>query len=206
MFSMPAAQEPVAGSFELGKQIISQRVIDAVLTSGTNDPRDTLRIAARFMHDNLPLENADFLRDLYGTDGKGLVIDGRKVSMWTDEAGLRIAFGNTAQISGGTFLSWPGVAERIRELLDAGEYVAQAELDFAPANELQELSDRLLLAYRDSRLDYPEIWGEVSRAFDEASENLGVMLARPETRAEILTRFRDDIRQHREQFSSRTSE
>ena len=122
---------------------ISQQIIDEVLTSGGNEERSALRIVSYFKKDHSNPMNADFLRWEYGTGGKGFIFAGNRVSVWFDEAGIRISVGDTVLSPDVSLVKWEQAARRIRELLDLGRYMPQSELDKADDNEIKELSEKL---------------------------------------------------------------
>ena len=103
------------------------------------------------MVEKTPEEYTEFVKNEYGTGGKGFKIDGAKYAVWFDDLGLRVAVGSTAK--GGTlvnaFLSWEDVSNRIHELLRQGEYAPQAVLDAARQNALQEHAQTLAYMERD---------------------------------------------------------
>ena len=126
-------------------------VVDEILRTGSNRSKGQLRLIYNFMVEKTPEEYTEFVKNEYGTGGKGFEIDGAKYAVWFDDLGLRIAAGNTAK--GGTivnaFLSWEDVSSRIHELLRQGEYAPQAVLDAARQNALQEHAQTLAYMERD---------------------------------------------------------
>ena len=139
----PYEQVSLAGAFT-----IPQSVIDEALCQGGNEPYCLERICAWFSKD-YPLEqNAAFLREEYGTTGKGFFSGVSPYALWFDGAGIRIGMGRTAQ-SATTIIAWEDAAKRIRELLDTGRYVPQGVLDNAPENERKELAEHLWYTVQD---------------------------------------------------------
>lgn len=126
---------------------VSQQIIDEALCVGANDEHSRLIICAYFMKDKA--DNPDFLREHYGTNGAGFYFNDRKISLWYDAAGIRIAEGETAQRSSATLVTWEQAAKRIRELLDLGRYIPQSELDRAADYERNKLAENLALTARD---------------------------------------------------------
>ena len=103
---------------------LDPEVVDEILRTGSNRSKGQLRLIYNFMVEKTPEEYTEFVKNEYGTGGKGFEIDGSKYAGWFDDLGLRIAVGSTAK--GGTianaFLSWEDVSNRIHELLRQGEY------------------------------------------------------------------------------------
>lgn len=130
---------------------LDPEVIDEILRTGSNRSKGQLRLIYNFMVEKTPEEYTEFVKNEYGTGGKGFEIGGAKYAVWFDDLGLRIAAGDTAK--GGTianaFLSWEDVSNRIRELLRQGEYAPQAVLDAARQNALQEHAQTLAYMERD---------------------------------------------------------
>lgn len=130
---------------------LDPEVVDEILRTGSNRSKGQLRLIYNFMVEKTPEEYTEFVKNEYGTGGKGFEIDDAKYAAWFDDLGLRIAAGNTAK--GGTianaFLSWEDVSSRIHELLRQGEYAPQAVLDAARQNALQEHAQALAYMERD---------------------------------------------------------
>lgn len=131
--------------------VLDSEVVDEILRTGSNRSKGQLRLIYNFMVEKTPEEYTEFVKNEYGTGGKGFEIVGAKYAVWFDDLGLRIAAGDTAK--GGTivnaFLSWEDVSNRIHELLRQGEYAPQAVLDAARQNALQEHAQTLAYMERD---------------------------------------------------------
>ena len=130
---------------------LDPEVVDEILRTGSNRSKGHLRLIYNFMVEKTTEEYTEFVKNEYGTGGKGFEIDASKYAVWFDDLGLRIAVGSTAK--GGTlvnaFLSWEDVSNRIHELLRQGEYAPQAVLDAARQNALQEHAQTLAYMERD---------------------------------------------------------
>lgn len=198
------AKEPsqASGSFSFpGEQQLSlfgapvfdlpQQVIDQVLVDGSNQANSRFRIVARFKKD-LPIEdNADFLWREYLSGGKGFILDGRRMSVWWDAEGIRIAEGDTAWIGSVTVVSWERAARRIRELLDDGRYMSQVDLDLVDHMEMRELAQRLWYAYTDDFPAFPEEW-RVGR-FPESTALIAELLSELSSRVQIILKLESDV-------------
>ena len=145
-----AIEEPIRAQYA-EKIALDSEVVDEVLRTGSNRSKGQLRLIYNFMVEKTPEEYTEFVKNEYGTGGKGFEIGGAKYAVWFDDLGLRIAAGSTAK--GGTianaFLSWEDVSNRIHELLRQGEYAPQAVLDAARQNALQEHAQTLAYMERD---------------------------------------------------------
>ena len=130
---------------------LDPEVVDEILRTGSNRSKGQLRLIYNLMVEKTTEEYTEFVKNEYGTGGKGFEIGGAKYAVWFDDLGMRIAAGSTAK--GGTianaFLSWEDVSNRIHELLRQGEYAPQAVLDAARQNALQEHAQTLAYMERD---------------------------------------------------------
>lgn len=145
-----AIEEPIRARYA-DEIALDSEVVDEILRTGSNRSKGQLRLIYNFMVEKTPEEYTEFVKNEYGTGGKGFESVGAKYAVWFDDLGLRIAAGDTAK--GGTivnaFLSWEDVSNRIHELLRQGEYAPQAVLDAARQNALQEHAQTLAYMERD---------------------------------------------------------
>ena len=125
---------------------LPQQIIDEALCMGFND-RDSRKIICAYFMKDKP-DNASFLQKSYGTNGAGLIIQGQEYAVWYDPEGIRISPGRTVQKLHTTLVTWEQAAKRIRELLDMGRYMPQAELDQVPDFERRRLAQALAFAVR----------------------------------------------------------
>lgn len=130
---------------------LDSEVVDEILRTGSNRSKSQLRLIYNFMVEKTPEEYTEFVKNEYGTGGKGFEIGGAKYAVWFDDLGLRIAAGGTAKggMIANASLSWEDVSNRIHELLRQGEYAPQAVLDAARQNALQEHAQTLAYMERD---------------------------------------------------------
>ena len=91
------------------------------------------------MKDKPLTDNAYFLKKHYGENGAGFYFNDRKISIWYNEDGIRIAYGSSAR-QAGTLITWEQAAKRIRELLDMGRYMPQSELEQAEDFERKNIA------------------------------------------------------------------
>ena len=82
---------------------LDSEVVDEILRTGSNRSKGQLRLIYNFMVEKTPEEYTEFVKNEYGTGGKGFEIDGAKYAAWFDDLGLRIAAGDTAK--GGTIVN-----------------------------------------------------------------------------------------------------
>ncbi len=130
--------EERAAALYAGEIPIPADVVDEVLRTGSNRERSQLRIIYNYMIEQDSADYVEFLKNEYGTGGKGFKIDGTEYSVWFDELGMQIAVGHTVhdQILDKAFLSWEDISTRVKQLLDQGEYAPQSVLDVKCYNKV----------------------------------------------------------------------
>jgi len=168
---------------------ISQQIIDEVLTSGSREEHSALRIAAYFKYDHGTADNAVFLRQEYRTGGKGFILDGKRVSVWFDDAGLHIAHGDTTRAADAVLVSWEQAAQRMRALLDLGRFMPQSELDKVDGYELKSLAEQLWYLHRDRAdgVEFDFMDANLFRhGFPNDTSQIAELLARPDEQRIVL--------------------
>ncbi len=128
---------------------VSQEVIDEALRLGANDKNTRQIICYHFMNNKPDDVNVAFLKEHYKENGAGFYVNDRKYALWYDAEGLRIADGETANRSYATKISWEQAATRIKELLENGQYMSQAEIDKVMDYEARDLADSIIYMARD---------------------------------------------------------
>lgn len=181
-----AAHEIFGAAFSIPRQII-----DEVLCDGTNDKESIIEICIEFSKDKAVESKAEFLKTLYKTDGKGFIFDGRKVSAWWNNEGIRISYGDTANINTAQLISWEDAAKRIDELLDLGRYAPSSVLLQMRSYELKKAADAFW--YMEKDLDYDEFpdlkdmfneeW--FKGGFPDSTKRITEMLNNPEQLSEL---------------------
>ena len=134
-----------------------QQIIDEILTTGGNDRDSVLKICVQYSKNKSAEDNIFFLKKEYGTGGKGFQFDNSKVSVWWNEDGMRIAYGDKA-IGRGELITWDRVDKRIGELLAVGRFTPQETLDRLDEFERRTAATHFYEMYRDADCDdYPEL-------------------------------------------------
>ena len=201
--AVPAADVPAVADALAGSSITADEV-DAVLRDGGNDHNTLHRIAAYFMKDKPLADNADFLRREHVAryrnvreSGKGFQFGTDKLAVWFGSEGITLGRGDTAlRATDRVHLTWDQAAVRVRELLDAGEYMNGDLLDEAIGNEHRELADRLLFFYRDDLRDWrgiPEGWRTERGGWPDDVEHLKKLLDDPVEYGHVRKRLEDDV-------------
>ncbi len=186
---------------------ITAEEVDAVLRDGGNESRSVLRIAAYFMKNKSPADNADFLRREYVAKyrhitegGKGFRFGNDSLAVWFKPNGITLGRGDSAlRASDRVEVSWEQAAVRIRELLEAGQYISGDLLDEAIPNEHRELAERLLFLYRDDFRDFremPEGWRSERGGFPDDARHVAEFLGDQGELGEyslLLERLAEDV-------------
>src|SRR5699024_6056792 len=118
--------EPAPSAFSF-----TQEEIDHVLRLGGNTVRQRERIVAAFEKQKPTEEIAAVLQRLYhGGNGIG------SMTVWYDQEGIRLSHGESARYDRSTqVISWAAAAERIGQLLEAGQFASNIELAEAEGYE-----------------------------------------------------------------------
>ena len=132
-----------------GADHIPDAVIGRALTAGGRDRHSIERIIAHFQKGFSFADSAEFLREEFGTGGKGITIAGQKYALWYDSDGVHIAAGSRALTPSGTLVSWTDAARMIAGLLQNGMYATQDKIDSARSNEFRELSEELWFQHQN---------------------------------------------------------
>ena len=172
-----AAHEIFGAAFSMPWQII-----DEVLCDGTNDKDSIIEICIEFSKDKSVESKTEFLKTLYKTDGKGFVLDGRKVSAWWNTDGIRISYGDRANTSTAQLISWENAAKRIDVLLDLGRFAPKDTLLQMSKYEYNKVADRFIELNRNLNDEkYPELKSVVKEEWLD-----GVYPDKVERMAELL--------------------
>ena len=156
--------------------LISDEVIDDILRTGSGQKNTLFHITARLIEglDNEEMRN--FLKNEYGTGGKGFTIDGQKISIWYDNDGIRIRRGESARRNFDRMVTWEEAADRIRDMYEDGNYVDNLISNNAIEQEQEEMTDLLALHFRDTsrnreeRLSYSDWQDVVGAAWTDPEE------------------------------------
>lgn len=118
----------------------NQKIIDAVLCTGSGFENGKLRIYKQFSESTDISENIKFLRNEYGTGGKYPAIPCTNINEDHDSKGIELRRGDTKLM-----LSWNKAAQRITELVSEGRYLttsekAQYEKEYGEHNDEPEIT------------------------------------------------------------------
>ena len=191
-----AAEEPAQIRLD-GADRIPDAVIGRALTAGSNERDSIKRIVAHFQKDYPIANSAAFLKEEFGTGGKGVTIAGQKYALWYNGEGVHIAAGNRALTPNSTTISWTDAALLISDLLRKGMYATQENIDGARGNEFEELAQKLAYMRQDFSEEarehgfLPSIESAYSgNGYPEITLQITELLRKPESRAAIVSELR----------------
>ncbi len=182
----------------LFKQKFSQEETDNVLRFGCNERNARMEIAAEFSKQKPLADKAAYLQNLF-EGGHGFLNDDGNISVWFADEGIRlmrngsVRYDNRAQI-----IPWQQAAERIDELLSAGEFASELEIAGALGYERKRIASDLWDIARDlsdegkkqGLFSFIRVEVEaVSGGFPEEVEKLSQMLAEPEQLSQIIAEY-----------------
>ena len=178
--------EPAHSAFSF-----TQEEIDHVLRLGGNTVRQRERIVAAFEKQKPTEEIAAYLQRLYhGGNGIG------SMNVWYDQEGIRLSHGESARYDrSAQVISWVAAAERIGQLLEAGQFATNIELAEAEGYERKLLAEQLWNLYHDfseeARVSgYLESLSEnPERGFPEQTAWIAEQLKSSEFRTALVAEF-----------------
>ena len=117
---------------------ISQEDVDAVLTRGSGVYDGKYRIYEQYLKKESAENNITFLKNEYGVGGAYPAVGDRNLDESHDPKGIKISRGRIMQPDAEVLLKWNKVEKRIGELIDAGRYLSQKEIEHYPVYHAQE--------------------------------------------------------------------
>ena len=179
------------GSHELknNENLILDSEIDAILRLGGGENNSQYSIAARLIKGIDQEAFAAFLSEEYGTGGKGVYLNERKISVWYDQDGLRFARGDSAQEQYDRIMTWQEVSERMISMYEQGNFLPNSIVTDAMKVTGEEYAVRLELMFRDAGILPDEI-----RHTEEWGDTIQVMLYEKSGQEKIMELF-DEIDQ-----------
>ena len=162
--------------------LISDEVVNDILRTGSGQKNTLFHITARLIEGLDNEEMRSFLKDEYGTGGKGFTIDGQKISIWYDNDGIRIRRGDSARRNFDRIVTWEEAADRIRDMYEDGNYVDNLISNNAIEQEQKEMTELLALHFRDTSNNREEQsysdWKDVLRETWTEPEKVGAIVDR----------------------------
>jgi N12 class adenine-specific DNA methylase/adenine-specific DNA methylase len=184
-----AGKERINKPFAYSAFSMPQNQMDSILRTGSNSNNSLLRIISFYQKEKSLEEKADFLQREY-QGGKGLYIEGQKISIWFHSDGIHISKGETALYSPyKEVISWTDVAERIEELLKDGQFVTQDILDNAAGFEIQQIAERFWYLHQDFSDDTKHHFFDediFKGGFPDSTNHIAQLLGDPNQREMII--------------------
>lgn len=151
---------------EQSELFILDSEINTMLRLGSGERNSQYHIAARLLKQVRMPQFTDFLIREYGTGGRGVFLNDRKLSMWYDRDGIRFARGETSRYKYDRMISWEEAAERITEMYQQGEYLPNYVFIDALDVTKKEYAINLELLLRDAKklpdnFQHKKEWGDV---------------------------------------------
>lgn len=140
--------------------LITEDMKKYVLRCGSPERGSLSRIVAQFQKGKKIVENAEFLRKEFGSDGRGYVYntpdfsETKSICSWFDDNGIIISAGeNVVNPYSSAKMPWESAAARIADMLDNGEFCSQDIIDGAAEKEIKDIADRLWYLHQDTDKD-----------------------------------------------------
>ena len=161
---------------------LSGSQIDDILRSGGGRDDSRKRIYAKYQERKNPFQMAEFLKEEYGTAGKGFIFGGHPVSVWFDAGGMKAGYGTSAGKNPLLEMGWADIEERIRGMVEGGAYMGRPEAFLVDRAERGRAARHIHYFFRDGMERMPEELGINPNSFPESEGRLAEMLATPEGR------------------------
>ena len=145
---------------------ISQEDIDAVLTRGSGVYDGKYRIYEQYLKKESAESNITFLKNEYGVGGAYPAVGDRNLDESHDPKGIKISRGRIMQPDAEVLLKWNKIEKRIGELIDAGRYLSQKEIEHYPVYRAQEEA-------RKARWAISNEFRSIVRDYNDFVEQLG---------------------------------
>lgn len=192
-------------------QAFSQEETDNVLRFGCNENKARMEIAAEFSKQKPLADKAAYLQGLF-EGGHGFLSDVGNISVWFADEGIRLMRSGSARYDrSAQVIPWEQAAERIDEMLNAGEFASELEVAEALGYEQERIAEDLWYIARDlsdegekqGLFSYlrAEVYAVDTGGFPEEVEKISQMLADKEQLSQIIVeygKFEEAYAQNRE--------
>ena len=194
---------PTSSAFFVGQQ-----AVDQFLRYGGNTDQLRMRVINLFQMDIPQPLMTTRLQALYH-GGNGITTEHGPMAAWYDEDGIHLANGDRARYEANAqVIPWESAAQRIGELLEAGQFASNVELLEADGYERTLLAESLIYLHRDlNRDDHPDKFlhcltdGAKWLDFPRDEPRLSNLLADPDFRKTLLTEYRTFLAAYQEDRS-----
>ena len=166
-------------SLEPKKEALPKEQLDTILRSGGGMENSRKRIYAKYQQGKTPEEMAEFLKKEYGTTGKGFEFEGKQVSVWFDEQGMRIGHGTSALERPVLQMDWQEIETEIRLQVESGSYMGANEAYLVNEMERSRVANYIYFFFRDGMKELPEDLGISNTNFPDSHAHLIELLSDP---------------------------
>ena len=135
---------------------LPQEQLEAILRTGGGRDNSRSRIYAKYQQGKTPEEMAEFLKNEYGTTGKGFDFGSNPISVWFNESGMSIGYGMSAKENPVAVMGWQEIEGVVRSMVENGSYMGANEVFLVDAVERQRVSNDLFNFFRDGIGEAPE--------------------------------------------------
>ena len=170
---------------------LPQEQIHDILRSGGGRRDSRKRIYAKYQQGKSPEEITEFLKNEYGTTGKGFIFDYNPVAVWFDESGMCAGYGTSALESTFLQMGWKEIEHHVRDMVEDGSYMSETEAFLVDESERLRVANDIYYFFRDG---VPNLW-ELSEyhknTAPESVEELCGLLADDTGRQELFTEIEE---------------
>ena len=184
----------------------AQEDIDHVLRMGSNEDHTRSVIVAEFQKQKSTEEIAAVLKkEFFG--GAGFKSENGEFSAWYADDGIHLAKGRSARYArAAQVISWETAAERIGQLMDAGQYATNVEVVEAESYERTQMAETLWYLHRDLSEEahergYLASLSDYRGGFPNATASLSGALQSPDFLRKISNEFADFLAAYSEDRS-----
>ena len=170
--------------------------LEAILRTGGGRDNSRSRIYAKYQQGKTPEEMAEFLKNEYGTTGKGFDFGSNPISVWFNESGMSVGYGMSAKENPIAVMGWQEIEGVVRSMVENGSYMGANEVFLVDAVERQRVSNDLFNFFWDGIGEAPESIPIKSHNHPESMTILCELLSTQEGRDVIageLSRAKEQI-------------
>ncbi len=148
---------------------LSQEQIHDILRSGGGRRDSRKRIYAKYQQGKSPEEITEFLKNEYGTTGKGFILDNNPIAVWFDGSGMRAGYGVSAIDSAFLWMDWQEIENHVRNMVMNGSYMSEAEVFLVDESERLRVANDIYYFFRDG---VPDLWAVSESHKNTAPESI----------------------------------
>ena len=170
---------------------LSQEQIHDILRSGGGRRDSRKRIYAKYQQGKSPEEITEFLKNEYGTTGKGFILDNNPIAVWFDESGMRAGYGVSAIDSSFLWMGWQEIENHVRNMVVDGSYMSEAEVFLVDESERIRVANDIYYFFRDGVSDLWAVSESHKNTAPESMQELCSLLSENTGRQELLAEIEE---------------